>query len=196
MSSTTPQVSGHGSLTAAISNAMVGVIHQYTGRGPTRARTTIGDDIIVCVLGSTLTKGEASLVAHGKADVVLHGRRAFQDTMEADAVAAVQRLSGRRVIAFMSTNHISPDLGVEIFILEPLERESATHGQAPALDGAAATTGGHGPITDGHGPITDGHGPITDGHGPITDGHASTSDGHASTSDGHASTSDGHVSTA
>jgi len=31
MSSTTPQLGSHGSLTAAISNAMVGLIHRYTG---------------------------------------------------------------------------------------------------------------------------------------------------------------------
>jgi uncharacterized protein YbcI len=178
MSSTTPQLSGQGSLTAAISNAMVGVIHRYTGRGPTRARTTVGDDIIVCVLGSTLTKGEESLVAHGKADVVLHGRRAFQDTMEADAVAAVQHLSGRRVIAFMSTNHISPDLGVEIFILEPLERESPSDGRPLALDGHGPGTDGHGPASDGHGLATHGHGLATDGHGPTPDGHGPTHDGH------------------
>jgi uncharacterized protein YbcI len=166
MSSTTPQLGGQGSLTAAISNAMVGVIHRYTGRGPTRARTTVGDDVIVCVLGSTLTKGEESLVAHGKADVVLQGRRAFQDTMEADAVAAVEQLSGRRVIAFMSTNHISPDLGVEIFILEPLARESSTDVRPLALDGHGLATDGHGPATDGHGRASDGHGPASDGHGP------------------------------
>jgi uncharacterized protein YbcI len=135
MSSTTPQLGGHGSLTAAISTAMVGLVHRYTGRGPTRARTTIGDDIIVCVLGSTLTKGEESLVAHGNADLVLHGRRAFQDAMESDAIEAVQDLSGRRVIAFMSTNHISPDIGVEIFILQPLEREAAGNGRPLAFNG-------------------------------------------------------------
>jgi uncharacterized protein YbcI len=119
MSGTYVEASGRGELTAAISNAMVGLLHQYTGRGPTRARTTIGPDIIVCVMGATLTKGERSLVRSGKGDVVLHGRRAFQDTMQADAIKAVQELCGRPVVAFMSTNHIDPDLAVEIFILEP-----------------------------------------------------------------------------
>ncbi|MGB9183841.1 MAG: Na-translocating system protein MpsC family protein [Solirubrobacteraceae bacterium] len=194
MSSTTPQLGGQGSLTAAISNAMVGVMHRYTGRGPTRARTTVGDDIIVCVLGSTLTKGEESLVAHGKADVVLQARRAFQDTMEADAVAAVQRLSGRRVIAFMSTNHISPDLGVEIFVLEPLHRESSADVQSPALDGHGPTSDGHGPAADGHGPVSDGRGPVSDGHGPVSDGHGPVSDGHGPVSDGHGPASDGPAS--
>lgn len=134
MSSTPQQVDRHGILAAAISNAMVGVLHAYTGRGPTRARTTIGDDLIVCVLAATLTRGEQSLVRNGKQDVVLSGRRAYQETMEADAITAIQDLSGRRVVAFMSSNNIDPDLAVEVFILEP--RLPATQ------DGNGARPGG------------------------------------------------------
>ncbi|MDQ6835005.1 MAG: DUF2294 domain-containing protein [Actinomycetota bacterium] len=110
-------------LTAAISNSLVSLLHRYTGRGPTRARTTIGENLIVCVMGATLTKGEQSLVQDGKAEVVLHSRRAFQDTLQAEAISAVQGLSGRRVVAFMSNNHIDPDLAVEVFILEPAKSE-------------------------------------------------------------------------
>ena len=120
MSGTNRQVAPTGVLTAAISSSMVGLLHRYTGRGPTRARTTIGENIIVCVLGATLTRGEQSLVQNGKAEVVLHGRRAFQDTIQREAISAVQELSGRRVVAFMSNNHIDPDLAVEVFILEPV----------------------------------------------------------------------------
>ncbi len=119
---------GRGALTAAISNAMVGLLHHYTGRGPTRARTTLGDDLIVCVLGATLTKGEQTLVEAGRHEIVLHARRAFQETMRVDAIDAVQRLSGRRVLAFMSENHIDPDVAVEVFILEPVE----SNGSQPA----------------------------------------------------------------
>ena len=67
----------HGVL-AAISTGMVGLLHEHTGRGPVRARTTIDDNIIVCVLGATLTKGEQQLVENGKEKTVLRGRRAMQ----------------------------------------------------------------------------------------------------------------------
>ena len=43
---------------AAISTAIVRLLHEYTGRGPTRARTILGDDLIVCVLADTLTNSE------------------------------------------------------------------------------------------------------------------------------------------
>src|SRR4030081_3225069 len=95
-----------GLMGAAISNSMVGLLHRYTGRGPTKSRTTIGEDVIVCVMGATLTKGEQSLVDDNQREVVLQTRRAFQDAMRSDAIAAVEGLSGRRVLAFMSANHV------------------------------------------------------------------------------------------
>ena len=50
-----------------------------------------------------------------------HIRRCFQITMREDLVNRVEELTGRKVIAFMSDNHIEPDMGVEIFILQPSE---------------------------------------------------------------------------
>jgi hypothetical protein len=67
MSGTNPEADGRGVRTAAIPNAMVGSPHRYTGRGPTKARTTIDHDITGCVMGATLTTGEESLVQDGKA---------------------------------------------------------------------------------------------------------------------------------
>jgi uncharacterized protein YbcI len=108
-----------GQLLAAISNAVVPWTREYTGRGPTKARTTIGNDMVVTRLEDTLTKGERSLADSGKADMVTDIRRCFQMTMRDDLVAEIEKLTGRKVIAFMSDNHIDPDVGVEIFILEP-----------------------------------------------------------------------------
>jgi uncharacterized protein YbcI len=104
---------------AAISNMMVQLLHTYTGRGPTRARTTIGDQVVVCVLADTLTKSESKLVAAGEEQLVLDQRSAFQRLMRDEAVTAVEQITGRGVAAFMSNNHIEPDLAVETFVLEP-----------------------------------------------------------------------------
>ena len=104
---------------AAISNGIVKLLHEYTGRGPTRARTTIGDDLIVCLLADTLTKSERKLVDHGEERLVLEQRSACQRLMRKEAVDMVERLSGRSVAAFMSNNHIDPDLAVETFVLAP-----------------------------------------------------------------------------
>jgi uncharacterized protein YbcI len=120
MAATSDGAVGHGVLAAAVSNGMVGLMHRYTGRGPVRARTTLDENLVVCVLGDTLTKAEQSLVDAGRGKLVLRGRRAIQDALADDAIALVEELTGRDVVAFMSNNHIDPDLGVEIFLLAPV----------------------------------------------------------------------------
>ena len=106
-----------GSKAAAISNMVVHLLNQYTGRGPTRARTHIHEDVVTVILRDTLTKAEQTLVANGHRELVLSTRKTFQDTMGADLIAGVQAILGRDVIAFLSTNHIDPDIAVETFIL-------------------------------------------------------------------------------
>src|SRR3954449_5452292 len=108
-----------GALYAAISNAIVGIVHEYTGRGPTRARTSIRDDVVVVVLQETMLKAERSLVADNKSELVAQMRRSFQQTMRKDLSAAVTELTGREVIAFMSDSHLEPDYSVELFVLAP-----------------------------------------------------------------------------
>ena len=108
-----------GSIAAAISNAVVGLLHDYTGRGPTHARTTMGGDTIVVTLRNSLTKAERTLASSGQELEVLAMRRAFQNTMRADLIAAVELLTGRTVEAFLSDNLHDPDVAVEIFLLMP-----------------------------------------------------------------------------
>jgi uncharacterized protein YbcI len=123
VSATSEESGSRGALAASVSNGMVGLLHRYTGRGPTKARTTISENLVVCVLGATLTHGEQILVDEGNDKIVLRGRRAFQAAMEDDAVSLVEDLLDRDVLAFMSNNHIDPDLAVEIFILGALADE-------------------------------------------------------------------------
>jgi uncharacterized protein YbcI len=108
-----------GKLSAAISNAMVRIQREYLGRGPTKARALMRDNVIVVLMQDTLTKAERSLVADGKQEEVLRVRQSFQRTMKADVVAAVEELTGRTVVAFMSDTHIEPDISCEVFVLEP-----------------------------------------------------------------------------
>jgi uncharacterized protein YbcI len=108
-----------GDVTSAISDGMASLLSRHTGRGATSSWTTFNRDLIVCVMGDALTKGEKSLVQYGKSEVVLSIRKAYQETMAQEAIGLVEELSGRRVAAFMSNNHIDPDLAVETFILRP-----------------------------------------------------------------------------
>jgi uncharacterized protein YbcI len=108
-----------GQLSAAIANSVVHVLGEHTGRGPTRARAYVNHDAITVVLRDTLTKGERKLVSDGHSGVVLRTRSLFQDGMRNELVESVEGLTGRTVAAFMSANHIDPDMAVETFVLEP-----------------------------------------------------------------------------
>ena len=119
MAGTTDERSTGGSLSAAISNAIVRITSEYIGRGPTKARTSIRDGMVVVLMQDTLTKAETSLLDAGQGDFVIETRARFQMTMRDAYVAAVEMLTERKVIAFMSANHMDPDMAAEIFILEP-----------------------------------------------------------------------------
>ena len=121
MASTQAIASPPGSKAAAISNHVVKTMSAYTGRGPTKGRTHINDDLVTVVLRDTLTKGENSLVSDGLDGLVLTMRKAFQGTMGQVLIDGVEEILGRKVIAFMSDNHIDPDVAVEIFVLAPAD---------------------------------------------------------------------------
>jgi uncharacterized protein YbcI len=114
-----PEAAASRGLSSEVSTRMVQLFRDYTGRGPTKARTYVQDDLIVCVLRDTLNKGERAIAEHMGADTVLEHRRAFQKAMRADAVALIEEMTGRSVSAFMSDNHLDPDIAVEAFVLEP-----------------------------------------------------------------------------
>jgi uncharacterized protein YbcI len=125
-STTTEHRPAGGSIPAAISNAAVRIMAEYTGRGPTKARTSIRDDVVLILMQDTLTKAERSLLAAGQADFVMETRHRFQITMRNDLIAAVEILTERKVIAFMSTNHADPDMAAEIFVLQPVAHAALT----------------------------------------------------------------------
>ena len=60
----------------ATANHLVRLLNEYTGRGPTKARTSFSADLVTVVVRDLLTKGERSLVRDGRADLVLDLRRA------------------------------------------------------------------------------------------------------------------------
>jgi uncharacterized protein YbcI len=101
-----------------ISKRVVQLLNEHIGRGATKVRTYVSEDLVTVVLREVLTKAERNLADAGKEEPVLDGRRAQQDTMEEALKAIVEELTGRRVVAFLSANHIDPDIEIESFVLE------------------------------------------------------------------------------
>src|SRR4051794_9371085 len=121
-----------GPIAADISNAIVRLVREHIGKGPTQAKTLLQDDVVVTVLRGGFTQAEKTLYRAGRADVVDDSRRAMQDVLEREMRAAVERLTGRRVTAFMSANHHEPDASVEVFLLERDGANGAGNGSVRA----------------------------------------------------------------
>jgi len=98
---------------------MVALFKDATGRGPGRARTYIEDSVVMTVLHDTMTKAERTLKEENLEDHVRDLRRIFQGTFREEAIEIVERLTGRKVLAFLSDHAVDPDYAVEVFILEP-----------------------------------------------------------------------------
>ena len=111
-----------GAKTAAISNLTVRLLSQYTGRGPTKARAYINENLVTIVLQDTLTKAEQTLVDRDRGNLVLLTRATFQEVMGDDLTAGIEAVLDRKVIAFLSANHIDPDIAIESFILAPADQ--------------------------------------------------------------------------
>lgn len=113
-----PECQRGGELNAAVTSALVGIHHAYLGRGPKTASTFHHGNTVVTVMRDVLTRAERSLIDSRGPDAVHEMRHLFQKTMEAEFREAVERLTGRRVIAFISGNDVESDLAAEIFILD------------------------------------------------------------------------------
>jgi uncharacterized protein YbcI len=130
MSSTETQDRTPGSLAAAVSRHVVRLFAEYTGRGPTRARTLIRENVVVCVTQDGMTKAERRLAQAGETDLVVTIRRQFQTTMRDDLVGGIEVITGRKVVSFMSDHNAQTDHAAEIFVLDaPLEASSALSGE-------------------------------------------------------------------
>jgi uncharacterized protein YbcI len=107
-----------GELNAAITSALVGIHTEYLGRGPRSASTFHYGHVLVTLMYEVLTPAEKSLARADHTDAVNNIRHLFQETMAADFREAVERLTGRKVLAFISGNHVDPDVTAEVFILD------------------------------------------------------------------------------
>jgi uncharacterized protein YbcI len=113
-------------LTEAISAEMVDLYSRFYGHDRTSARTFINQDVVVCVLENILSASETELVDEGSAAQVIDGRVTFQTDTEDDFTEAVERLTGRAVVGFLSANQTSPGIASELFFLKPLSSTGPT----------------------------------------------------------------------
>ena len=107
-------------LLGAVTDEMVALHKRYHHRVPVTAKTLLlGDEVLVCVLGGVYSDVEKTMIELQRTLVVQEVRSAFQNAMQHKFVAAVENLSGRKVLAFISNQHVGPDIEIELFVLRP-----------------------------------------------------------------------------
>jgi uncharacterized protein YbcI len=115
-----PPLSGE-ELLAAVTESMV-ALHERYYRAPATAKSQmLGEDLLACVLGGVFTDVEKTMIELERAPVVQETRSAFQTAMQQKFIDEVERLSGREVLAFISNQHVGPDIEIEIFVFRDAE---------------------------------------------------------------------------
>ena len=118
---TTTQLGSSGEVRTAISEGIVALLKDFYGTGPTRAKTYVAEDLVVCVLRGGFTKAEQTLLEGGRGHAVLSQRVEFQEVMRERFVAVIENATGRRVIGFMAGSQQDPDMLCEVFVLSPTD---------------------------------------------------------------------------
>jgi uncharacterized protein YbcI len=123
MANESPQQHAHtatpgGELLAEISRSMVQLYKQLYGKGPTKARTYITDDLVVCVLEGGFHRGELALLEHGQEEPVVTQREAVQETLRDRFIELIERLVDRKVVSFISGVDAATETSADLFVLE------------------------------------------------------------------------------
>jgi uncharacterized protein YbcI len=120
-----------GEMLASISTGLVQLHSRYYGKGPTKAKTYLVNDTVICLLRGGFTRVERTLIDEGEGSAVHNMRRSFQKAMEAQFREIVEGATDRTVIAYMSQVHEDPDLALELFVLEPAPGETEAERESP-----------------------------------------------------------------
>jgi uncharacterized protein YbcI len=106
-----------GEMRATIANEIVRLQAEYYGKGPTKAKTYIVEDLVVVVLEESFTRAEKTLAQRGEREAIEHIRRRFQQQMADEFISVVEQATGRKVRVFLSETNIDQDVSVETFLL-------------------------------------------------------------------------------
>jgi uncharacterized protein YbcI len=107
-------------LLVAVTEAMVALHERYYHRTPVTAKTLLlGDELLACVLEGVYTDVEKTMIELQHTAIVKQTRSAFHTATQHKFISAIQRLSGREVLTFISNHHVGPDIEIKLFMLNP-----------------------------------------------------------------------------
>ena len=102
-----------------ISNQLDRSHREHFGRGAGNVKTVIQKGFVMHVPRGHLHAVEKTLISGGHEQLVIDCRFAFQQMMRDNYIGIIENVTGRKVRAFLSQNHIDPAIATEMFVLEP-----------------------------------------------------------------------------
>jgi len=135
------------SLLSAISREMVRAMKTFYGRGPTKAKSYLVDDLLFVVMRGGATHAEQTMLEGGEEDAVRAFRQRFENLMAERLVGTIEQLTDRRVLTYQSQVLFDPLLVVEIFVFDkPLSQEILSETSRVMLsEDESFAVGGDGP---------------------------------------------------
>jgi uncharacterized protein YbcI len=120
-------------LLARISSEMVRAQKEFFGKGPTKAKTYILDDLLIIVMRGGMTTAEKTMLKFGQSDQVRQFRQLFENEMTERLTDMIERLTQRKVLTYQSQVLFDPDVVVEMFVFDsagdPDDRAATAEGQ-------------------------------------------------------------------
>lgn len=123
---------------ARVCKAVVHIHKRFYGKGPTKARAHLSEDLLTVVLEGGFTRGEETLRRSGHESEVLRSRLAMKQSAEGVFCEAIEDTLDRAVRSFMSACDPANGVQVEVFVLEPVLR--SLYDEHP-FDGSASQEG-------------------------------------------------------
>src|ERR687893_1022997 len=89
-----------GALLARISNEMVRAQKEFFGKGPTKAKSYMLDDMLIIVMRGGMTTAEKTMLDFGKEDQVREFRQLFENEMTERLTDTMEELPGRKIVNY------------------------------------------------------------------------------------------------
>lgn len=116
----TPEPGSDSKIASGISDEIASIHRESYGETVASIQTHIHEDSVVCVLDITLLPHERTLLGGDRGeDSIRQLRREYQEAIAPASAAAVEHMTGRRVIGILSDTHIDPPFSMEFFKLAP-----------------------------------------------------------------------------
>ena len=125
-----PERVGFGEQLRDISDALVQLYKDCYGKGPTKARTYMDGDLVVCLLQGGFLKSEKALRDAGRGEAVSDNRGALQEVLRQRFIDVIEGITERKVITFISGVDVQTETNAELFVLQPLDLDTGDAHQA------------------------------------------------------------------